>query len=225
VQALRMQEQLFASQELDLHWLVESASLRYIILTSLLMYIKDHAHLSQARSVSTTFKPAVGKFGKQVATPKTTPSSGNVNAEWTHDLHGVNNPASQRGVQQRFGRNGRGVRGDRLNKALNGGTFASGVSNQFNVVGNSKPNSGMSIRGLAGPCCIRAQNFAPGTTAADIESAMTPIGGKVLKCSIVTNVPTVVAEIVFESKEGADMVIETFNNQTVSIPLKSCSRH
>lgn len=72
----------------------------------------------------------------------------------------------------------------------------------------------MSIRGLAGPYVVMAKNFAPGTTEADIESAMAPVGGEIRSCSIVSTHPTT-AEIVFESKEGADNVIETFNNQTV----------
>jgi len=60
-----------------------------------------------------------------------------------------------------------------------------------------------------------AQNFAPGTTAADIESAMTPVGGIIESCRIIKQRPIVIAEIVFESKEGAQKVIDTFNNQTV----------
>lgn len=78
-------------------------------------------------------------------------------------------------------------------------------------------NRGMSIRGLAGPYVVMAQNFAPGTTAADIESAMTPIGGIVTSCWLVKQHPIVLAEIVFESKEGADNAIATFNNQTVCL--------
>lgn len=74
----------------------------------------------------------------------------------------------------------------------------------------------MTIRGLAGPFVVMAQNFAPGTTAADIESAVTPVGGLVQSCRLLKTEPIVIAEIVFESKEGADNVIATFNNQTVS---------
>lgn len=66
-----------------------------------------------------------------------------------------------------------------------------------------------------------AQNFAPGTTAADIESAMTPIGGLISSCRLVKTHPIVIAEVVFENKEGADRVINTFHNQTVSVPLTS----
>lgn len=66
---------------------------------------------------------------------------------------------------------------------------------------------------------IRAQNFAPGTTAADIESAVTPVGGIVQRCRLLKTSPIVVAEIVLESKEGADNVIATFDKQTVSLML------
>jgi hypothetical protein len=74
----------------------------------------------------------------------------------------------------------------------------------------------MSIRGLAGPYVVMAKNFALGTTAADIDSAMTPVGGVTTSCRLISEKPTVIAEIVFETKEGADNVVETFNNQNVS---------
>ena len=66
---------------------------------------------------------------------------------------------------------------------------------------------------------VIAENFAPGTTAADIESAMAPIGGPVLKCSVTTSASTVIAELVFESRDGADRVIEQFHDQIVSYVL------
>lgn len=78
--------------------------------------------------------------------------------------------------------------------------------------------AGLSIRGIASassePLVVMAQNFAPGTTAADIESAMTPVGGIVSSCRILKTSPLVIAEIVFETRDGAERVIETFNNQT-----------
>lgn len=61
-----------------------------------------------------------------------------------------------------------------------------------------------------------AKNFARGTTAADIESATTPVGGVTISCRIIAEMPSVIAEIVFETKEGADNVVNTFNNQNVS---------
>lgn len=73
----------------------------------------------------------------------------------------------------------------------------------------------MTIRGLAGPYVVIASNFAPGTTSADIESAMVPIGGEMLSCKILTASPTVISEMVFIDKAGAENVISTFNNQKV----------
>lgn len=98
--------------------------------------------------------------------------------------------------------------------ALNGAVLSPAENTQFNIV-QPKSTVGMTIRGLAGPYTLVAKNFAPGTSAADIESAMTPVGGEIRTCKIVSTNP-VTAEIVFEGKEGADMVIETFHGQTVS---------
>lgn len=86
------------------------------------------------------------------------------------------------------------------------------------------PVAGMTIRGLAGPYVVMAQNFAPGTTAADIESAMIPVGGLVHKCRILKTHPITIAEIEFETKEGADRVVESFNNQLVGIDLLTFHR-
>lgn len=69
-----------------------------------------------------------------------------------------------------------------------------------------------------------AKNFAQGTTSDDIESALTPVGGVCLSCRIVTERPAVIAEIIFESKEGADNVVSTFNNQNVrTMDIDICS--
>ncbi|KAI4178369.1 MAG: hypothetical protein LQ346_007475 [Caloplaca aetnensis] len=69
------------------------------------------------------------------------------------------------------------------------------------------------IRGAAGPYTVVGSNFAPGTTAADIESAMAPIGGPMEDCKIVKQKPTVVAEMVFLEKAKAENVIATFNEK------------
>lgn len=71
----------------------------------------------------------------------------------------------------------------------------------------------ISIRGLAGPAVVIGSNFAPGTTAADIQSAMEPVGGQIQSCRVITARPTVIAEVVFNDRAGAEAVIETFNNQ------------
>ncbi|KAF2764669.1 hypothetical protein EJ03DRAFT_331635 [Teratosphaeria nubilosa] len=77
---------------------------------------------------------------------------------------------------------------------------------------NSGP--GLNIRGAArGPWVVRASNFAPGTTAADIESVMFSTGGKMNYCRLVSSAPTVIAEMSFVEHDGAEKVIEMFNNK------------
>lgn len=90
--------------------------------------------------------------------------------------------------------------------------WESNANGQANVQDNGAE---ISIRGLAGPYTVVGSNFAPGTTAADIEAAMLPIGGQMQDCRVVTKVPNVVAEMVFSEKAQADNVIATFNNKKV----------
>ncbi|KAL8868533.1 MAG: hypothetical protein Q9174_004928 [Haloplaca sp. 1 TL-2023] len=71
----------------------------------------------------------------------------------------------------------------------------------------------ISILGRAGPYTVVASNFAPGTTAADIESAMLPVGGEMLGCEIIARNPTTIAEMVFSERAKADNIIATFNNK------------
>lgn len=78
-------------------------------------------------------------------------------------------------------------------------------------------NEEISIRGTAGPYTVIGSNFAPGTTAADIESAMIPSGGEMQSCRIMTSTPTVIAEMVFSEKTNAESVISTFNNKKVML--------
>ncbi|KAL2264033.1 hypothetical protein VTK26DRAFT_3337 [Humicola hyalothermophila] len=159
-------------------------------------------------------------------------STGNIDGEWTHDLHdapkgpkasgsGAGSLASRitdpnappTGPRQKR-------RAARVAEALIKSELQSQQHQQqpFSKTAAKVPtttfNKGMTIRGLAGPFVVMAQNFAPGTTAADIESAMTPVGGIITSCRLLKQHPIVIAEIVFESKEGADNVIATFNNQT-----------
>ena len=79
-----------------------------------------------------------------------------------------------------------------------------------------RPGEEISIRGTAGPYVVLGSNFAPGTTAADIESAMIPSGGEMQSCRILTSTPTVIAEMVFSEKHNAESVISTFNNKKVN---------
>ncbi|ESZ92969.1 hypothetical protein SBOR_6635 [Sclerotinia borealis F-4128] len=163
----------------------------------------------------------VGKRGAAVFKPapkqNSKPAVGNVDAEWTHDLHPLNNPGASRGSQipPRGPRDiNTRTRNDRLAKAFNGSASTPNLNAQYNIVGKSKaPTGSLSIKGLAGPYIVLAENFAQGTSAQDIESAMAPVGGAPLSCRLLSDYPKVIAEIIFDSKDGADNVIETFNNQ------------
>jgi hypothetical protein len=150
---------------------------------------------------------------KQTQPKRIVKPPGNVDADWTHDLHELNSPATARNAQSN--RRANADKEGRLYKALNGSASSPALNSQFNIVSKPKPTGGISIRGLAGPSTVVAENFAPGTTAADIESAMSPFGGPILKCSVTSSASTVIAELVFESKDGADNVISQFHNQTV----------
>ncbi|KAG7290236.1 hypothetical protein NEMBOFW57_000234 [Staphylotrichum longicolle] len=176
-------------------------------------------------------------------------STGNIDGEWTHDLHETqsrgpraNGNASGSGAgslaaritqpnapptgprqQRRAAQVAQALIRSELQSSRQAhhqqqqSPFANGATPtapKAMMAGASAFNKGMTIRGLAGPFVVMAQNFAPGTTAADIESAMTPVGGIVTSCRVLKQHPIVIAEIVFESKEGADNVIATFNNQT-----------
>ncbi|KAL2028511.1 hypothetical protein VTO58DRAFT_109541 [Aureobasidium pullulans] len=74
-------------------------------------------------------------------------------------------------------------------------------------------DSEITIRGAAGPYCVVASNFAPGTTAADIESVMAPVGGDMSGCKLISSQPNVIAEMLFLDKAGADNVINMFNGK------------
>ncbi|RAL63590.1 hypothetical protein DID88_003634 [Monilinia fructigena] len=163
----------------------------------------------------------VGKRGAAVTRPvpkqNPQPVVGNVDAEWTHDLHSLNNPGASRTSQipPRGPRNvNTRTRNDRLAKVFNGSASTPNLNAQYNIVGKTKAVTGsLSIKGLAGPYIVMAENFARGTSAQDIESAMSSVGGVPLSCRLISTHPKVVAEIIFDSKDGADNVIDTFNNQ------------
>ncbi|KAJ0316736.1 hypothetical protein Brms1b_005296 [Colletotrichum noveboracense] len=189
------------------------------------------------QSAPSKLKPGAGpSLASRVGVNKRTASlgpkavtAGNIDGDWTHDLHGTVSG----------GRNGAGAGGLASRISAPGGKPSAATMSRrnerrneqraarvANVIERSDATAdvqmtpapaarpGLSIRGLAGPFAVMAQNFAPGTTAADIESAMTPVGGEMLSCRILKTTPLLVAEMVFATKEGGDAVISTFNNQT-----------
>ncbi|KAK7908557.1 hypothetical protein PG985_015860 [Apiospora marii] len=160
--------------------------------------------------------------------------AGDINGEWIHDLHGSRSTPNLRAAAQNQPKpnslaarlhapgtrapaqaGGRNTRAAKVANAFSRSLNTPAAVSQMNIQSApAAPRGGMTIRGLAGPYAVLAQNFAVGTTAADIESAMTPVGGLVQSCKIIKTHPLVIAEIVFESREGAEQAIATFNNQT-----------
>lgn len=97
-------------------------------------------------------------------------------------------------------------------------TVSNAKSNGFAARGAANGSSELNIRGASVKTyTVVAQNFAPGTTAADIESVMQGVSGDVLSCRLIASDPTVIAEMAFPSRDGADSVVATFNNKRVSI--------
>lgn len=78
---------------------------------------------------------------------------------------------------------------------------------------DSFASSEINIRGAAGPYCVVGTNFAPGTTTADIQSVMVPVGGEMLSCKLISTQPTVTVEMVFFDRAGAENIIAAFNNK------------
>ena len=62
---------------------------------------------------------------------------------------------------------------------------------------------------------VIGSNFAPGTTAADIQVAILSAGGEVRDCRIVSQVPIMTAEMTFTERARADHVIAAFDNKKV----------
>lgn len=62
---------------------------------------------------------------------------------------------------------------------------------------------------LTGPYVVIAENFAPGTTAADIESFLKSIGCATQSCRMIRASPTVIAEMVFAEEHDAEFVISS----------------
>ncbi|PSN66975.1 hypothetical protein BS50DRAFT_573764 [Corynespora cassiicola Philippines] len=131
--------------------------------------------------------------------------AGNIDGKWQHDLHNLSNrtgPAPKK----------------RLNRTVSASQVErnSRTYDKFAGIINDKDDSAeFSIRGVAtgGPCVVIASNFAPGTTSADIEAVMAPHGGDLLNCRLVASNPTVMCELTFATREGANNVIATFNNK------------
>ncbi|KAF2086675.1 hypothetical protein K490DRAFT_43923, partial [Saccharata proteae CBS 121410] len=101
-------------------------------------------------------------------------------------------------------------RGSQLPQQVQTGYLSNGPTAQRNA---TKGASGINIKGMGSGYTVIASNFAPGTTAGDIEAVMAPIGGEMNYCRLTTASPTVIAEMQFVNYEGAQNVISMFNNR------------
>lgn len=171
---------------------------------------KANASGAGAKSRVESEKPSLlsrinGGAGVQKRSSSAKPA-GTIDGKWQHDLHKLNNPRGASG-RHSLPRTASTSQVERNTRAFD--KFASI---------NRNDGAGINIRGVAngGPCTVIASNFAPGTTAADIEAVMSPIGGEPLGCRLLSASPTVMVELQFATKEGAENVIATFNNQKVS---------
>jgi hypothetical protein len=178
-----------------------------------------------AKPRNTSEKPTLlsrisGSAGVQKRSSSAKPA-GSIDGKWQHDLHKLNNPngptARARGAGPGAGagpnRPASASQVDRSSRTYD--KFASVLTRNANPPARNNDAPGFSIRGVAtgGPYTVIASNFAPGTTAADIEAVMSPHAGETLGCRLLTAAPTVMVELQVVTKEGADNVIATFNNQ------------
>ncbi|PWY64276.1 hypothetical protein BO70DRAFT_347187 [Aspergillus heteromorphus CBS 117.55] len=86
--------------------------------------------------------------------------------------------------------------------------------NPENGQANVRNGTGLSIKGAgSGPFVVVASNFAPGTTAADIQSTIEPASGEILRCWVTSQRPAVTAEITFAEKQAAESAVANFHNQ------------
>jgi hypothetical protein len=173
---------------------------------------------SGAKSRQSSEKPTLlsrisGGAGVQKQRSSSAKPTGNIDGKWQHDLHKVNNPNGPPAKAARIGRTASASQIDRNSRTYD--KFASVLNKNANGRGDSAP--GFSIKGVAstGPFTVIASNFAPGTTASDIEAVLAPHGGETLGCRLLTAAPTVMVELQFATREGAENVIATFNNQKV----------
>lgn len=77
------------------------------------------------------------------------------------------------------------------------------------------PNNAPGCVPSNGRYVVIGKNFPLGTSQAGFCKKWGPVGGVILNCRIVIDKPSVTAEVTFQSKEGADKVVNTFNGLTV----------
>ncbi|QDS68864.1 hypothetical protein FKW77_007427 [Venturia effusa] len=87
---------------------------------------------------------------------------------------------------------------------------------------NYRLNDSLEAGGSGGRYTVIARNFAPGTDISAIQglvgiSSAAGQSAELLSCRIYSQKPTVVAELVFASQEGAESVINSFSGKSVNL--------
>lgn len=176
--------------------------------------LASRAGIKKRAAPSPAASPRPGSLAARIHTPGTQPASATTTTRARRRAEARQNALLQAEHDSTLAAQVNLVNTGRNNNASLGGMRRGGGLQQVAARPPPQPvNTGITIRGLAGPFVVIAQNLAPGTTAGDLESAMMPVGGLVSKCRIIKTHPIVIAEIEFQTKEGADRVIERFNNQ------------
>ncbi|KAK4986204.1 hypothetical protein LTR66_007941 [Elasticomyces elasticus] len=175
----------------------------------------DAARLKGRRNeAAASLASRVGVAKRSQSTTSINRANGRRNTELFNTSRAERSPAAQ---TTQLNNAARAARNARLTSALSGTASNSSQDRRANRhTAKNDIGQELSIRGAAGPYVVVASNFAPGTTAADIESVMQSVGGEMLGCKIIASAPTVIAEMTFVEKSGAEQVIETFNNRKVS---------
>ncbi|KAK4972632.1 hypothetical protein LTR66_011255 [Elasticomyces elasticus] len=172
----------------------------------------DAARLKGRRNeAAASLASRVGVAKRSQSTTSINRANGRRNTELFNTSRAERSPAAQ---TTQLNNAARAARNARLTSALSGAASNSSQDRKANRhTGKNDIGQELSIRGAAGPYVVVASNFALGTTAADIESVMQSVGGEMLGCKIIASAPTVIAEMTFVEKSGAEEVIETFNNR------------
>jgi hypothetical protein len=143
--------------------------------------------------------------------------SANIDGKWQHDLHKSVNPHGPP-AGKNFKRTASASQIDRNTRTFD--KFKSVLQKNSAPQVQDEP-TGFSIKGVAngGPVTVIASNFASGTTANDIEAVMSPIAqnadSEVVSCRLISSTPTVMVELVVDKREGAQTIIDMFNNKKV----------
>ncbi|KAJ5113252.1 hypothetical protein N7456_001786 [Penicillium angulare] len=143
-----------------------------------------------------------GSLASRITVPKRSASTANLRPNKPNPAS-VAIPTGPRSMKN--GNRNRVANPQRIQNAIQSG------SSQMTV--HAPKKSGLSIKGASGPFIVIGSNFAPGTTAADIESALEATCGPMISCRVISHNPTVTAEIAFENKFSAQNLVANFHNQ------------